>query len=158
MGDNCDIELNKLSVKYKNKIQDYENIYKKYIDKYSKLPTDYNKLVDLKKSTEYIQVGVIFKSLQDAKQTLQNKLKECKKITNKTTIDLLNQSIELNQKMENIKKQHAQIRILRDKKHSSLGQKDTLYDMNIYKKKNIIVLISIIIGLIIILNYLIFNK
>ena len=158
MGDNCDIELNKLSIKYKNKIQDYEIMYKKYIDKYSKLPTDYDKLVDLKKSNEYLQVGVIFNALQEAKKKLQNKLKECKRITNKTTIDLLNQSIELNQKMDTIKKQHKQIRILKNKKYSSLGQKDTLYDMNIYKKKNIIILIIIIIVLIIILNYLIFNK
>ena len=155
---NCNKRLQTLMDDYKELLTSYNRLHRQNMNEYGRISNKYSILSDLKKSSKYSLLQKTVTNITDAKKKIRKAMKECQDLTNNSNIDILSHSIKLNDQIKEIEKQNKKIKKLEKKKYSSSGQKNTLYNTNIFLKKNIIILIIVTVVLIIILNYLIFNR
>ena len=160
----CENKLHTLLQEYNTVLDNYKDVYKQYVKDYtedvsrSQGSGQYDILIDFKNSSKYDVIKSEFDDLTAKKQVLETEITRCKDIINQSTIQLITQSIELNEDIDDINVQNNTIKKLKEQVYSSKSQKQTLYNMKLFKQKNIIMLLMIIVILIIIMNYLIFSK
>ena len=154
----CNKRLNKLLDKYKQLLNEYDTLYKDNMDEYMELSNNNDLVNNVSQLSKYTLLQQSFDNIKQSRKMIKKAMKECQDLTNSNTVQLLHESIELNSQVEKIEKQNKKIKQLKKQKYSSMGQKFSLDDTNLFLKKNVLLLIIICVALIIILNYLIFNK
>lgn len=153
----CNKDLKVLLDNYTSTLSMYKDIYPDALAKYRDMVTTYDTLLDFKLTPQNDSLKKVFEELKDNKIKLETGIEKCRNIANSSIIELLEQSIELNDNIDIVKKQQKKIKLLEKETYSAKGQKNSLFDMNQLKKKNIIILSIVVIILMSIVTYFIFN-